>query len=121
MVHRTERSAEGLLPLSEPVFQILISLAAHDLHGYGVIRDIEQRTGRALVLSASTLYGAVKRMMRDQLLERSNERPAPELDDERRRYYRITDFGREVAAAESERIQRLAGMVRDTDFLAKRS
>jgi DNA-binding PadR family transcriptional regulator len=107
---------ESLLPLSVPVFQILLSLAEEDRHGYGVIGDIRRRSGDEVVLSTSTLYGAIKRMMRDGLVERSEMRPDPDLDDERRRYYRITDFGRDVAACEAGRIRRLAEMVRETEF-----
>ena len=107
---------DRMLPLSEPVLQILISLAGDNLHGYGIIRDIEERTSGALVMSTSTLYGALQRMMRDDLIERSEQRPAPELDDERRHYYRITDFGRSVAQAEADRIEHLAQMLRNRRF-----
>jgi DNA-binding PadR family transcriptional regulator len=112
---------EDLLPLSEPVFQILLSLAEADLHGYGIIGDIRERTADEVVLSTSTLYGAIKRMMRDGLIEQTDMRPAPELDDERRRYYRITDFGREVAECEARRIQRLAEMIKDRQFVTRAS
>ena len=115
------RPPERLLPLSEPVFQILMSLAEEDLHGYAIIRDVEGRTVGELILSTSTLYGALQRMLRDGLIERSEQRPAPELDDERRRYYRITGFGREVAQAEANRIERLARMVRNHRFLRRSS
>lgn len=107
---------DDLLPLSVPVFQILLSLAEGDSHGYGIIGDIRRRTAGDVVLSTSTLYGAIKRMMRDGLIEHSDVRPAPELDDERRRYYRITRFGREVARREARRIERLAEIVRDSRF-----
>jgi DNA-binding PadR family transcriptional regulator len=107
---------DDLLPLSVPVFQILIALGEGDRHGYGIIGDIRQRTDGDVVLSTSTLYGAIKRMMRDGLIEQSEMRPAPELDDERRRYYRITRFGREVARREAQRIERLAEIVRDSRF-----
>jgi DNA-binding PadR family transcriptional regulator len=112
---------EDLLPLSEPVFQILLSLAESDLHGYGIIGDIRERTAEEVVLSTSTLYGAIKRMMRDGLIEQTDMRPAPELDDERRRYYRITGFGREVAQCEARRIQRLAEMIKDRQFVTRPS
>ena len=112
-------SPESLLPLSVPVFQILLSLAEQDRHGYGIIGDIRRRSRDEVVLSTSTLYGAIKRMMRDGLVERSDMRPDPELDDERRRYYRITDFGLEVASCEAGRINRLAEMVRTTQFVAR--
>ena len=109
---------ESLLPLSVPVFQILLSLNEGEQHGYGIIGDIRDRTAGEVVLSTSTLYGAIKRMMRDRLIEKSDERPAPETDDERRRYYRITPFGREVAKCEARRIERLADMVRGKQFLS---
>ncbi len=112
---------EDLLPLSEPVFQILLSLAEGDLHGYGIIGDIRERTADEVVLSTSTLYGAIKRMMRDGLIEQTDMRPAPEFDDQRRRYYRITDFGREVAECEARRIERLAEMVKDRQFVTRTS
>ena len=110
---------EALLPLSVPVFQILLSLAESDKHGYGIIGDVRDRSRNEVVLSTSTLYGAIKRMMRDGLVERSDIRPDPELDDDRRRYYRITDFGREVAECEARRITRLAEIVRDSQFVAR--
>jgi DNA-binding PadR family transcriptional regulator len=112
-------SPETLLPLSVPVFQILLSLAEKDRHGYGIIGDIRRRSRDEVVLSTSTLYGAIKRMMRDGLVDRSDMRPDPELDDERRRYYRITDFGKEVAASEAQRISRLADMVRNSEFATR--
>ena len=108
---------ETLLPLSVPVFQILLSLAEQDRHGYGIIGDVRRRSRDEVILSTSTLYGAIKRMMRDGLVERSDMRPDPALDDERRRYYRISDFGREVASCEAQRISRLAEMVRNSELL----
>lgn len=116
MVNSAGATPDQLLPLSIPVFQVLISLSEGDLHGYGIIRDIRDRTDEDVVLSTSTLYGAIKRMIRDGLIEQSDVRPAPELDDERRRYYRITPFGREVAACEARRIDRLAEMIRGRQF-----
>ena len=115
----TNPPPETLLPLSVPVFQILLSLAEQDRHGYGIIGDVRLRSRDEVVLSTSTLYGAIKRMMRDGLVERSGERPDPELDDERRRYYRITTFGREVAACEAERIHRLAEIVRKSQLATR--
>ncbi len=102
--------------LSIPVLHILLSLSEREHHGYGLIGDINRRTEGEVTLSTSTLYGAIKRMMRDGLVERSDSRPDPELDDERRRYYRITDFGREAAEAEARRIERLAELVRGRQF-----
>ena len=102
-----------------PVFQILISLSERDLHGYGIIGDIRKHTADEVSLSTSTLYGAIKRMMRDRLIDKSDIRRAPESDDERRRYYHITDFGREVAQREAHRIERLANLVRDKQFVTR--
>lgn len=110
---------EALLPLSEPVFQILISLAGQDLHGYAIMRDVEERTGGALLLSTSTLYGALQRMRRDGLVQRSDGRQNAPADDDRRRYWRITPFGGTVADAEARRIEKLARMVRGRNFLAR--
>lgn len=115
MTDPKRRDADRLLPLSTPVFQILISLSDKELHGYAIIKDVEIRTKGAERLSTSTLYGAIKRMLRDGLIARVE--PAPAGADERRRYYRITDFGREVADREAGRIRRLAMMVRGIEFL----
>jgi DNA-binding PadR family transcriptional regulator len=119
MRHSHSPPPEASLPLSVPVFHILLSLAEEDRHGYALIGDIRRRSRDEVILSTSTLYGAIKRMMRDGLVERSDMRPDPEFDDERRRYYRITDFGREVAACEVQRINKLAEMVRDTQFVQR--
>ena len=117
---RLGRNESGLkLPLSTPVFQVLLSLYESDRHGYAIIRDVEERTNGEVGLSTSTLYGAIQRMMRDGLVERSDERPDPELDDERRRYYRITDFGKQVAKAEAQRIERLAKIVKRSQLLTR--
>lgn len=112
-------TVRGRLPLSEPVFQILISLAARDLHGYAIMREVEGRTGGRVALSTSTLYGALQRMMRDDLVARSEERPDAESDDERRRYYRITDFGRAVAEAEAERVSELVQVLREHGLVTR--
>ena len=108
---------ERLLPLSEPVFQILISLAARDLHGYAIMREVEERTAGRLTLSTSTLYGALQRMMRDDLVARAEAPADADSDDERRRYYRVTDFGREVVTVEARRIDELATLLRDRDLI----
>ena len=102
--------------LTEQSFFILLALAEGPRHGYAIMGDVEELSKGRVSLSTGTLYGAIKRMMRDGLVERSDIRPDPEMDDERRRYYRITEFGREVAACEVQRINRLAEMVRNTQF-----
>src|SRR5215218_10237674 len=98
--------------LSAPVFQILLSLVDGDLHGYAIIQDIAARTGGEVRLTASTLYAAVKRLLDAGWIEELAERPRAERDDPRRRYYRITRLGRDVARAEARRVERLAAMAR---------
>lgn len=98
-----------LLPLPEAAFHILIALAAGDRHGYAIIQEVVAATGGQLRLGAGTLYRSLQRMLEQGLIEETVDRPAPEADDERRRYYRITPHGRDAARAEAGR---LAGMVR---------
>jgi DNA-binding PadR family transcriptional regulator len=106
------RHPDARLPLTAPVFHILLALADQERHGYGIILDIAERTAGRLRMGTGTLYTAVKRMLDDGLIEESDERPAPDLDDQRRRYYRLTRFGREVLAAEARRLESLVGMAR---------
>ena len=111
----------SLLPLPPATFHILMALASEDRHGYAIIQDIEQRTGGHLRLSAGTLYRSIQRMLEQGLLVETNERPAPELDDERRRYYRITEFGTAVARAEARRLSELVSMARASGFAPERA
>jgi DNA-binding PadR family transcriptional regulator len=112
---------DSLLPLQSATFHILMAVASEDRHGYAIILDIEQRTGGKLRLSAGTLYRSIQRMLEQGLLVETNERPAPELDDERRRYYRITHFGIAVARAEARRLSELVGMARASGFAPGRA
>jgi DNA-binding PadR family transcriptional regulator len=98
---------EELLPLSAPVFHILLSLAEGERHGYALKREIAKRTEGKLALGAGMLYGSISKMLAAGLIEESDDRPDPHLDDERRRYYRITPFGRRVAQAEAARMRDL--------------
>jgi DNA-binding PadR family transcriptional regulator len=118
---RAEPSVEDLLPLPSATFHILMAVADGDRHGYAIIQDVAARTGNAVVLSAGTLYRSIGRMLEQGLLEEVDERPAPELDDERRRYYRITSFGRAVARAESARLAGLVRLARASGFLPGRA
>ena len=102
------RDPSSLLPLTPAVLHILLALADGERHGYAIMREVEGRTRGEMRLGPGTLYGSIKRMLAEGLIEESEERPDPELDDHRRRYYRITDFGRWVAGAE---VERLAGLV----------
>lgn len=112
------RDPGARLPLTTPVFHILLALADRERHGYGILLDIAGRTGGRLRLGTGTLYTAVRRLLEDGLLEESDERPAPDLDDQRRRYYRLTRFGRDVLAAEAHRLESLVGMARERRVLA---
>jgi DNA-binding PadR family transcriptional regulator len=111
MAH-SRAEVDALLPLPLATFHILIALAQEDRHGYAVMREVSERTGGDLRLSAGTLYRSIQRMLEQGLITETRERPAPELDDERRRYYRITPFGAAVARAETQRMANLVRMAR---------
>jgi len=98
---------ETFLPLKTNWFHILLSLASEDQHGYGIMQEVLDRTGGKVRLWPATLYGSLKRLIEAGLIEESDERPAREFDDARRRYYRLTRLGRSVLNAESERLQEL--------------
>jgi DNA-binding PadR family transcriptional regulator len=109
------------LPLTVPVFQILVSLADRDLHGYAIIQDVAARTAGEVRLTASTLYAAIRRMLEAGMIDEVDDpRRAPDGDDERRRYYRMTPYGREVAQLEAARLERAAGMARAKRLLPRR-
>ncbi len=98
---------DALLPLPLAVFHILLSLSDGERHGYALKREILQRTGGKLNLGSGALYGSINRMLEQGLVEESDDRPDPHLDDERRRYYRITPLGRRAAQAEALRLREL--------------
>ena len=103
---------DSLLPLPHATFHILLALADQDRHGYAIIQDVESRTGGELRLSAGTLYRSVARMVEQGLIAEVAKRPAAHLDDERRRYYRLTPFGTAVARAEMGRLTQLVRLAR---------
>ena len=107
---RTE--IESLLPLPPATFHILLALVDQERHGYAIIQDVEARTEGDLRMSAGTLYRSVARMVEQGLIVEVTKRPAGRLDDERRRYYRITPFGTAVARAETRRLSELVRMAR---------
>jgi|SRR5687768_12171139 len=109
----------SLLPLPVSEFQILLALADEERHGYGIMREVSERTSGEVQLGPGTLYGSIKRMVARGLIEESDERPDPELDDERRRYYRITSLGRRVVVAEARRMERLVGIARAKRLLKR--
>jgi DNA-binding PadR family transcriptional regulator len=112
--------AAQLLPLPPVTFHILLALAEEDRHGYAIIQDVAERTGGELKLNAGTLYRSIQRMLEQGLIVETRERPAPGEDDERRRYYRITKFGVEVARAEARRLAQLVKLARESGFSAGR-
>jgi len=116
-----DRSPEEFLPLTPAMFHILLSLADRERHGYEIMREVDERTERKVRLGPGTLYGSIKRMLADGLVEELDERPDPQLDDERRRYYRLTDFGYRIAVAEAERLAALVKMARSKKLLSTRS
>lgn len=100
------------LPLTPAIAHILLALADGDRHGYGIMQEIERLTEGAVRMGPGTLYGTIKRMLANGLLEEADERPDPDLDDERRRYYRMTPLGRAVLQAETARMETLVGAAR---------
>jgi DNA-binding PadR family transcriptional regulator len=100
------------LPLTPLAFQVLLALADEDRHGYGIIREVEERTSGLIALRTGTLYTMVQRLFEERLIEASPRRPARDADDERRKYYRLTSLGRAVLAAEARRLQSALGDAR---------
>jgi DNA-binding PadR family transcriptional regulator len=106
------RAAQALLPLRPVVFQVLLSLAEGERHGYAIVQDIAERSSARLQLEPGNLYRHLKFMLDEGLIEESDRRPVAGKDDERRRYYRMTRFGRQVALAEAARLEAVAGDAR---------
>ena len=109
---------DAQLPLSPAAFHILLALADGEKHGYAIMQEVAALTGGQLKLGPGTLYGAIKRLLADQWIAESDERPAPELDDERRRYYRLTDLGLRVVRAEAARLARLVEAARSKKLVS---
>src|SRR5215831_6824547 len=108
---------DSLLPLPTAVFHILIALADRDRHGYSIMQDVAARTENKVQLSPGTLYSSVRRMLEQGLIEELADSPDPSSTDERRRYYRLTRFGKRVAAAEVERLHALLQQARATGLV----
>jgi DNA-binding PadR family transcriptional regulator len=118
----TERDeVDALLPLPPVTFHVLVALAEEELHGYAIIQDVATRTGGQVQLGAGTLYRSIHRMLEQGLVVEARRRPAPELDDERRRYYRITPFGTAVARAEARRLSQLLELARAKGFVRRKA
>jgi DNA-binding PadR family transcriptional regulator len=110
---------EGQLPLTPAMFHVLLALADGEKHGYAILKEVERRTDGKVRLSAGTLYGIIKRLNAEDWIAESNNRPAAGLDDERRRYYRLTEQGRQVAVTEARRLEKLLEMARKKNLFAK--
>jgi DNA-binding PadR family transcriptional regulator len=113
------RSVDGFLPLTPPMLHTLVALADGDKHGYAILKEIERRTEGAVRLSAGTLYALLSRATADGLIVETDERPDFALDDERRRYYRLTQRGRRVAVAEIERLESIVEMARQKKLVPR--
>ena len=111
---------DSFLPLPTAVFHILVALADRDRHGYSIMQDVDARTAGKVRLSAGTLYTAIRRMLEQGLIEELRDSPDPASADERRRYYRITRLGRDVAVAEAKRFSELLDQARATRLIPRR-
>lgn len=116
---KRERDPETFLPLTPAMFHILLALADSERHGYSIMQEVESRTDGKVRLGPGTLYGLIKRMLSDGLIAESDERPDPELDDDRRRYYRLTDLGHAIVVAEAERLVQLVKIARAKKLLSE--
>ena len=113
-----KKTPESYLPLTAAVFHVLLALADGEKHGYVISKEIARRTDNEVRLRAGTLYGIIKRLLEEELIEESEDRPDFSLDDERRRYYRLTKLGHRVAEAEAERMQRVLALARSKNVMA---
>ena len=112
-----KRTIESYLPLTPALFHVLLALADGEKHGYVISKEIARRTNNEVKLSTGTLYGVIKRLLDDSMIEESEERPDFSLDDQRRRYYRLTKLGKAVAEAEAERMERVLALARSKHVL----
>ena len=116
---RTESDPEQLLPLTPAVFHILLALAEGERHGYAIMQDVTLSTEGQIKMGPGTLYGTIKRLLAAKMVEESDERPDPKLDDERRRYYQLTGLGKRVLKAEAERLAALVKLAQGKRLIGK--
>ena len=109
---RMRRDPHDHLPLTPQMLHVLLALADGDKHGYAIIKEVSRRTGGDVTLGAGTLYALIKRLLAEGMILETDERPDPSLDDERRRYYRLTPFGRDVAIADVNRLESIVSQAR---------
>ena len=114
----TIQSPEEFLPLTPAVFNILLALADGEKHGYGIMLEVEANTKGQVLMGPGTLYGSIKRMLQADLIEESDERADPEMDDERRKYYKLTNLGRRTLRMEAERLAAQVKIARAKNIFA---
>ena len=112
-------AAKRMTPLPSSVFNILLALGEGEMHGYAIMRRVEEITDGSVSMGPGTLYGSLKRMLADELVEETDARPDPELDDERRRYYRVTALGAQARASEVARLESLLRRARSGQARAR--
>jgi DNA-binding PadR family transcriptional regulator len=117
---RPNDDVDSFLPLPTAVFHILVALADRERHGYSIMQDVTARTGGKVRLSAGTLYSAIRRMLEQGLIEEMRNSPDPASDDDRRRYYRLTRLGRDVALAEARRLTDMLTQARTTGLIPRK-
>jgi DNA-binding PadR family transcriptional regulator len=117
----TAADPENFLPLTPAVFHLLLALADGERHGYAIMQEVAESTGGRIKMGPGTLYGTIKRLLVAGLIAESDERPDPKLDDERRRYYRLTALGQRVAKAEANRCAELVAIAQGKKLIAKPS
>jgi DNA-binding PadR family transcriptional regulator len=115
----TANFEEGHEPLTPAMFHVLLALAGDDLHGYAILKEVELRTGGKVRLSTGTLYGIIKRLLHEGLISELRSKPGQASDDERRRYYRLTPRGRELASAEAQRMDEVLAIARARNLLRR--
>ena len=114
------KESGGFVPLPTATLHILVALGGTEKHGYAIMRDVEDLSDGAVRMGPGTLYGSIKRMLADGLIEETAERPDPELDDQRRRYYRVTGLGERVRSAELQRLETLVRRAGSPDWAQRR-
>lgn len=119
MTKKRRRDPTPQLPLTPAMFHVLLSLVDGDKHGYAILKEVARHSEGKVRLSAGTLYGIIKRLVNEGMIVESAYRPQPALDDERRRYYRLTEFGHAVARAEARRLEEMVGMARAKHLLER--
>jgi DNA-binding PadR family transcriptional regulator len=113
----TIQKPDDLIPLTPAVFHILLALADSEKHGYGIMQEVMAVSEGRIKMGPGTLYGSIKRMLEGGLIVEADERPDPALDDERRRYYKLTEFGERVVAAEARRLEKLMSAIQSKRLL----